>query len=119
MGRADFRRNVAFSPDSRYVFASGDSYVRQWEIATGKEFRRYEGHTGLVIGMALSSDGRRLLTGGDDKTVRLWDTSSGKELHKFTGHTDPVTCVAISQDGRRALSGSLDRTVRLWGLPGR
>lgn len=110
---------VAFTPDSKYVLSSGDNVIHMWDIATGKEHRRFEGHNGPVPGMALSPDGRRLLTGGDDKTIRLWDVASGKELQKFSGHGDTVNCVAFSSDGRRAISGSFDRTVRVWGLPSR
>jgi hypothetical protein len=110
--------NVGFSLDSRYVFASGGNVI-QWDVSTGNQVRRFEGHTGAVIGMALSPDGRRLLTGGDDKTIRLWDVATGKELGKLPGHGETVTCVAFSSDGRRAISGSLDRSVRLWGLPAR
>jgi WD40 repeat protein len=108
--------NVAFSLDSRHVFASGGNVI-QWDVSTGNQVRRFEGHTGAVLGLALSPDGRRLLTGGDDRTIRLWDVATGKELAKLTGHTETVSCVAFSSDGRRAISGSLDRSVRLWGLP--
>jgi hypothetical protein len=109
---------VAFSPTDKYVFSCGDNAAHMWDIATGKEAKRFEaGSGGYVLGMALSPDGRRLLTGHEDKTVRLWDVTTGKELQRFEGHTDRVICVAFSQDGVRGLSGSADGTVRLWGLP--
>ncbi len=110
---------VAFSNDSRFVFSCGDNAAHMWEIATGKEARKFDagGNSGYVKGMALSPDGRRLLTGHEDKLVRLWDVATGKEIQRFEGHTDTVNCVAFSADGSRALSGGQDRTVRLWGLP--
>jgi WD40 repeat protein len=112
---------VAFSRDNRFVFSCGDSAAHMWEIATGKEARKFEagGMSGYVKGMALSPDGRRLLTGHEDKLLRLWDVDTGKEIQRFEGHTDTVNCVSFSADGMRALSGGQDRTVRLWGLPSR
>ncbi len=109
--------NVAFTHDSKYVLSSGDNVIHVWDVATGKEVRRFEGHTEPVPAMAISPDGRRLVTGSADRTIRLWDVASGRELHQLKGHTDAVTCVAFSHDGRRVVSGSLDRTVRVWGLP--
>jgi WD40 repeat protein len=67
--------------------------------------------------VALSPDGRRILSGGQDKTVRLWDVSSADEIDHFAGHTNTVLAVAFSPDGRRALSGSIDQTARYWALP--
>jgi len=70
-----------------------------------------------VLALALSPDGRRLLTGHQDRMVRLWDVATGKELQRFEGHTGAVQCVAFSTDGGRAVSGGSDNTVRVWGLP--
>src|SRR5207249_3594946 len=67
------------------------------------EVRRFKGHTNWVIGVAISPDGRRALSGGFDATLRLWDLEAGKELHRFKGHTDQVLSVAFSPDGRQAL----------------
>lgn len=111
--------NIAFTHDSKHVLSSGDNVIHAWDVASGKEVRRFEGHAGLVPAMAISPDGRRLVTGGDDRTVRLWDVGNAKQLHEFKGHTDTVTCVAFAHDGRRVASAGLDRTVRVWGLPSR
>jgi WD40 repeat protein len=89
------------------------------------EIRRFLGHTGTVRRVALSADGRRLLsTGGwpaGDGTIRLWDVASGKELHRFEGGLGQVLVVEFSPDGTRALSGSGDATIpfRLWDLVNR
>lgn len=110
--------NVAFSADSKYVFSSGAEAVLKWDAATGKEVQKFTApNMGMVTGVAVSPDGRRLLTASDDKLVRLWDLATGKEIASFKGHTAAVICVAFSSDGQRAISGSLDNTVKLWGLP--
>jgi WD40 repeat protein/serine/threonine protein kinase len=58
------------------------------------------GHTGRVWSVAVSSDGRRLLTGSGDGTARVWDTATGRELLTPLQHDCEVTAVAISADGQ-------------------
>ena len=114
-GIADWVWSVAFSPDGRYVLSgSSDKTLRLWEVATGKELRRFEGHSGRVCSVAFSPDGRYVLSGSRDKTIRLWEVATGKELRRFEGHSSWVISVAFSPDGRYILSGSEDRTLRLW-----
>jgi WD40 repeat protein len=72
------------------------------------------GHSGPVIAVAFSIDGRRLVSGGNDKTIKVWDAAMGTELLTLRGHRDGVTCVAFSRDGRLLISGSRDKTIRLW-----
>jgi hypothetical protein len=88
--------------------------LRVTDIAV--EIRKLEGHTGEVLGAALSPSGRQALSGSTDRTVRLWDTATGQELKRFTGHGGPVYGVAFSPDGKRAASCGEDRTVRLWDV---
>jgi WD40 repeat protein len=65
--------------------------------------------------LALSSDGKKLLTAASDRTVRVWDTSTGKQIQKFAGHTAPINAIAISPDGSRIATGAEDNT-RIWFL---
>jgi WD40 repeat protein len=90
--------------------------VRLWDVKSGKEIRRFQ-HNGGVEGVAVSPDGRRLLSSVTDGTVHLWDTESGQELARFEGHTDGALGVAYSPDGRYGLSSAKDGTLRLWRLP--
>ncbi len=96
--------------------ASWDRTIRLWDLDAGKELRKFEGHTGVVFGLAFAADGRRLVSGGWDHTARLWDVATGKELRKLEGHAAEVGDVAFSSDGRRVLTGSNDQTLRLWDL---
>jgi hypothetical protein len=81
-----------------------------------EEYRRCDGHIGPVYSVALSPDGRRVVSGGADNTVRVWDTRTGKEIKRLEGHTGRVWGVAFSPDGRQVASGSFDGTVRVWDV---
>ncbi len=72
------------------------------------------GHTENVRSVALSADGKYLVTGADDQTAILWEAETGKQLQTFRGHTGLVVCVALSADGKSVVTGSLDKTAILW-----
>jgi WD40 repeat protein len=80
------------------------------------EMRQFEGHTDAVARLALSPDGKQLLTASIDKTIRLWDIANGRELQNFGGQTGGVYTVLFMPDGVRALSGGEDKAVHLWDL---
>jgi WD40 repeat protein len=76
--------------------------------------RRFEGHTDLVRWVALSPDGKQLLSGGHDGTVRLWELETGKEIRRLGENLALVRSVAFSPDGKLALAGHQNGDFRLW-----
>jgi len=78
--------------------------------------RTFKGHDEGVTAVAITPDGRFVVSGSDDSTLRLWDLATMKGLRTFEGHKKGVTTVAITPDGRFIVSGSEDSTLRLWDL---
>ena len=64
--------------------------------------------------MAVSSDGRMVLTGSGDRTARLWDAATGKPIGKPLAHKTGVVAVAFSVTGDSVLTKSEDGIVRRW-----
>src|SRR6185369_6724766 len=98
--------------------AGADSTVRIWDVRSGKETARLQGHERGVSAVAWSPDGGRLASAGDDSTVRIWDGRSGKETARLQGHESWVSAVAWSPDGGRLASAGDDSTVRIWDARG-
>ncbi len=63
--------------------------------------------TAEVNSVALSPDGRRVVTGGTDGTARLWDSNTGRPVGQPVTTHGSIGSVAFSPDGTRiAIAGS-------------
>jgi hypothetical protein len=109
--RPDIKQGV-FSPDRRLIATAHQKFVSLHDAQTGKELRRFLGHTDAVNSVAFSPDGKLLVSGGKDQTAVLWDVASGKQLFKFNARA-PVETVAFTPDGRRLLLGHRGQTSEL------
>jgi WD40 repeat protein len=72
------------------------------------------GHTDIVNSIAISPDGKTLISGSNDKTIKLWNLGTGDLIGTLSEHTNSVNVVAISSDGQRFASGSSDNTIKVW-----
>jgi WD40 repeat protein len=68
----------------------------------------------LVTSVALSGDGKLVVTGSLDGTAILWEAASGKKLQTLDGHVREVTSVALSKGGKYVLTGSHFENAILW-----
>ncbi len=95
-----------FTPDGKKIVSgsgdifgvSEDNTVRVWDVATGQEIWRFEGHTDKVWDVAVSPDGRYAASGSHDGTLRLWDLETGASRILLDVTPQAVRSVAFSPE---------------------
>jgi WD40 repeat protein len=75
-----------------------------WDVGAGEPVGYFEGTGGKANTLAVSRDGRRLLSAGNHLTVSLWDIETRRVLARFTLEDFPRVC-ALSQRGEFAVVG--------------
>lgn len=81
------------------------------------ERNRFNGHKGIVLGIAVSPDGQQIASSHQQSTILLWRVD-GKLLHRLNGHQGEVGDVTFSPDGQTLVSAGQDGTVRFWSREG-
>ena len=114
-----------FFPDGKRVLTAAiDNTVRVWSVTAGSQLFTIEG-TGFNAAVALSGDGKLILTGGELESApgdasaklwsaKLWDGATGSLVRKLTGLDAEVTAVAISPDNTLLFTGDGKGRCRLW-----
>ena len=74
---------------------------------------------GNILSVALSFDGKYLLTGDASGSICIWqfiNNTQFKQYQAFRGHTNWTRSVAFSPDGKLMASSSDDLTVKIWNI---
>ncbi|MTJ40872.1 WD40 repeat domain-containing protein, partial [Dolichospermum sp. UHCC 0406] len=87
-----------------------------WNLETGEEQSTLSGHSSYVRAVAVTADGKRVISGSYDNTVKVWNLETGEEQFTLSGHSDSVHAVAVTADEKWVISGSYDNTVKVWNL---
>lgn len=78
--------------------------------------KTYQGHTGPILKVAASQDGKFVVTAGADRRMVVHDAETLKPIRAFTQHRDAVTGLAFRRGTNQIYSCSKDRTVKVWSL---
>jgi WD40 repeat protein len=119
---------AAYSPDDTYVVTTAPDPTYNTAFsdmvlinpATGRQLRTISSgltssqYADQIGAIAVSPDGKFILSSHDDKTVRLWNASNGQQVRSFVGHSVQAYFVGFSSDGKYVLTASSDGTARLW-----
>jgi WD40 repeat protein len=108
---------LLFHPDGRLVVANSrtvyvhppDSHAPELELG---------GHKGQINALAVSPDGKRLLSASHDGAIRAWDAASGAEVRAFDWKIGPVTALAFAPDGLTCAAAGKGGQVVLWDADG-
>jgi RNA polymerase sigma factor (sigma-70 family) len=103
---------LAFTPDGKHLYAAGwsDSKVRVYDPTTGALVREWDAGSKTHRGLAISSDGRTVITAGDK--VRAW-TADGTPVRVFDAPAIPLR-LALSPDGTVVAAAGFDNVLRFY-----
>ena len=110
-------RALSFTVYGDAVFTGDDGgALKRFDGDALELSRTIAGHAREITTIAMSADGRRVLSASADGLVKLWDVASGALLVVLPAHSRPVRGVAVSQDASQAVSVAEDGAVKLWDL---
>ncbi|HEV2947830.1 MAG TPA: protein kinase [Gemmataceae bacterium] len=107
---------VAFSTDCKIVVTgSHDGKAQSWDTKTGNARWKPLNHDSAVQAVAISYDGKRILTAAGRK-AQIWDAATGERLAQFRQHEKEIRAVTFSPDGKFIATGGSDNDARLWDI---
>lgn len=103
--------DVAFVPNQpQFVTLSNSGIARTWTVPAAPLALKPLAHPDVVRGVALSADGKKVMTAGADKVVRVWN--NGAVEREFKDHTAAVVAVAVAADNM--VSADAEGGVLFW-----
>jgi WD40 repeat protein len=116
---------LAFLPGgSQLVGSSLDGRLYWWQVSYsekrkafgGNRVRRQQAHEGGVNSLAISADGKRIVTGGADHIVCVWDAQSGRQIAALKEAAQPIYAVTLSPDGKTAAGAGREGIIYVWDV---
>lgn len=102
---------------SGYLFsASADRQIIIWDWKSGKSFRGFSAHSLPVNDLAITSDGKILVSCSDDNLIRVWDLAAQSKLYELdsTYFRGSIKAVAISVDDAFLAAGGTSGYLYQW-----
>jgi WD40 repeat protein len=88
-----------------------------WDTRSGEQLREFTGHEAEILSVALSPNGRYVLTAGaSDGTARLWDIAAGQASHVLRPGAGFVLDATVSPDSEYALASTTQGQIYMWGI---
>jgi WD40 repeat protein len=86
-------RGLALSLDGMLAAVGHGRLVKLWDPVNNRDLRNLLGHTANVTAVAMTPDGRFIVSGGQDGVLKVWESATGREIASFMalGSEDYVT----------------------------
>ena len=105
--------DIQFSSDNTRLAIASSIGVWLYDLHTGSETALLTGHTGSVMHVAFSPDGKILASSARDETIRLWNTETGESLLSLSTPPPPDSPEILSR-WENAHQSELERYLSRW-----
>ena len=120
--RTDYYNSAQFDPrgSSAILWGSQAGHdtdgVLLVDVATGAVRRTSIRHSGNVLDVVFTPNGRHFATASNDATARVWETATGRPAGPPLTHRNYVATVAFSPDGNTLAAGDYgpNGLIKLW-----
>ncbi len=96
---------VAFGEGGRRLLTQNSDIVRSWDLSNRQLIGAFQADIHLDA-IAVSPDGRRILTGDMDGEATIWNADTGKPLTTIKVGDEAIIATAFAPDGQRVVVGS-------------
>lgn len=108
---------IAWSQNGSVIVTQGrqeNSPIRIWDGSTFAALHQWE--AGLMRSMAMTPDGKTLITVGQAGSVQMWDVESGELRHTIGAGQARAWSVNVNREGDRFLVGGSDGAASVWQI---
>jgi WD40 repeat protein len=82
------------------VTGSSDKTLCLWDLETGIVLKKMEGHSNMVLGLAVSRDGQIMVSSDENGEIITWHGETGKSLtESIKAYSNQIYLVDFSPDG--------------------
>jgi eukaryotic-like serine/threonine-protein kinase len=107
--------SAAFSPEGKWLFASGPSNaVVVWNIQTQEKVSDLSGHGSSINCIQFASLGEWVATAADDRLIKIWRSNDWRLKFNLAGARRPICSLALSADGRTLASCGKEGVLTFW-----
>jgi serine/threonine protein kinase/WD40 repeat protein len=109
--------SLSFRPDGSLLYV-GDHLggITEFRRADGVIKRKFEEHRNPAEGLAISPDGKHLVSTSPDRKLLLWDLPAGQVLRHLPTTEKKTTNPGFTSDGRTIIATENDCTLTFWNV---
>ena len=104
---------VAVSQGNSYLERNGAS-TAIWNVASGQQVARLEGHDAFHTAVDFSTDGNALVTGSELGEITVWDLNTHEERMTITSDAGHLQVLKFTPNGQTLISGDVRGRVQIW-----
>ena len=110
--------SLAITPDGQRLVSSGgywDDTIKIWNLNTGELISTLEAPRHYINPVAITPDGKTLVSASANSTIKFWDLKTNELLHSLHC-SNSVYLVALTPDGQKFISFEDNNIIQIWDL---